>query len=283
MGQLTVHVSRQLENALFNVSVNGELATREDILGEWSPLDRFGIIAHEPYGPLGGSHLLQLAITAWYDVRPARRELGEQLYPEIYVFHVGGRWGEHAYFDVYPPRKEVFVDNDPKLVLEAINDRAITHLAVPDRPLGKVQHGYKEPRQARDRITRVWAYDPGGRTRDADVTIASSSPRAEANTKMTLQPDASYTEQQEARAILGEILIPEDEIVAAYGERQDEVSEEDRDRAQARRDALKGPDGRVESYRTISVDDAVRMLHIGADPPRREAVPEQMKAVLAGE
>lgn len=105
----------------------------------------------------------------------------------------------------------------------------------------------------------------------------------EASRLRRLQPDASYAEFQAARASVGQVVIREDEIMAAYGDRADEVSDEERDRAQARRDALLGRDGRVESYRTIRLDDAIRMLHIGAAPPRRESVPEQMEAVLAGE
>jgi hypothetical protein len=266
-----MHVATQLERSLFNVAVDGTATTREAVLGDWTTLDRFGIIAHEPYGPLGASYLLQLAITAWYDARPGRRHPDDGLYPEIYVFHVGGRWGEHAFFDVYPPRKEVFVDNDPKLVLEAINDRAITHLAVPDRRPERVQHGFKEPMQARDRIARVWAYDSSGRTRDADVAITASSPRADANAKMTLHPDASYAEQQAARAAVGAVSVPDDQIVAAFGGRKHEVSLEQRARVQAARDALVGPNGRTESYRTITLDQAVQMLHRGPAPPRVDA------------
>ena len=48
-----------------------------------------------PLGATGASMLIQLAITAFYDVKPSRREV--TLYPEIYLFHVGGRHGNHAY------------------------------------------------------------------------------------------------------------------------------------------------------------------------------------------
>ena len=86
------------------------------------------MIVDRPLGATGASMLIQLVITAFYDVNPGRREV--TLYPETYLFHVGGRHGNHAYYDVYPPRTEVVVASDSAEILEAINDRAITRLAV---------------------------------------------------------------------------------------------------------------------------------------------------------
>src|ERR1700704_281478 len=84
-------------------------------------------------GSTGASYLLQLAIVSFYDVRPQRRSETERIYPNIFIFHVGEDQGEHVMFDFFPQRKEVFVDNTPARILEAINDRGITRLAVPDR------------------------------------------------------------------------------------------------------------------------------------------------------
>ena len=63
--------------------------------------------------------------------RPERRG-PNGIYPEIYLFHVGGRHGDHSPYDFWPARKEVFVDADPREVLDQINDKGITRLAVPD-------------------------------------------------------------------------------------------------------------------------------------------------------
>ena len=75
--------------------------------------------------------LIQLAVLAFYESVPARRGTPPR-YPEIYLFHAGGRFGDFNAFDFWPPRKEVFLPADPAMVLEALNDRAITRLAVPE-------------------------------------------------------------------------------------------------------------------------------------------------------
>jgi hypothetical protein len=264
-----MHTARQLKASLFEVKIEGKPATREELFREWRPLDRFGVIITKPFGAVGASYLLQLAITAFYDTRPERRSRERPVYPDVFVFHVGGRFGDHAYFDVYPPRKEVFVENDPAAILAAINDRGITRLAVPDRDSEPVQHGWKEPAQAFDRIVDAWAYSPAGRTDDADVEITASAPLAEANAKIVLHPERSYQELQEARVAYGGITVPETELLTLPGGRDAEVSELDRDAIRDARKNLKGPEGRTETYRRIGVDQALGMLHSGPAPAFR--------------
>lgn len=197
----------------------------------------------------------------------------------MFVFHVGGRFGDHADFDVYPPRKEVFVENAPHAILEAINDRGITRLVVPDRAPEPAQHGWKEPAQALDRIAGAWAYSPDGSVDGADVAITATDPRAEANARMLLKPTDSYHERQQMRAHLGQIDIPEDEmLVVPEDGRDDAVTDELRARIDAGREQLETPRGRTETYRRIAVHDALRMLHHGAAPAFR--APEDMNAMI---
>ena len=153
------------------------------------------MIVDRPLGATGASMLIQLVITAFYDVNPGRREV--TLYPEIYLFHVGGRHGNHAYYDVYPPRKEVVVANDSAEILEAINDRAITRLAVVDGPAEEVTHHWKEPAAALDRLVTAYAYDPSGRVGRGDLEIMATDRRALVNTSIILHPKVTYAEQQE--------------------------------------------------------------------------------------
>ena len=82
------------------------------------------------------------------------------LYPEIYLFHVGGTWGSGVGFDFWPDRKEVFLPADAREVLRSINSHAITHLAIPDGEPKDVTHRFKEPEAAHDRLKRCFAYAP---------------------------------------------------------------------------------------------------------------------------
>src|SRR4051812_30763209 len=109
-----MHTATQLHSSMFAVTRRGQRSSREALLPRWCPSDRLGVVMTETFGALAASHLIQIAITAFYDASPARREgkLGraddpKAIYPEIYLFHVGARHGDHSGFDFWPARKEV--------------------------------------------------------------------------------------------------------------------------------------------------------------------------------
>ena len=71
-------------------------------------------------------------------------------YAEIYLFHSGGRFGDFTSFDIQP-RRELFLSAEPAALIEAINDRAITHLVVPEGAAKNSTFPWKEAESARDR------------------------------------------------------------------------------------------------------------------------------------
>lgn len=245
---------------------DGKPATREDLLPDWTPLDRLGVVMTEPFGAVGASHLIQLSITAFYDARPSRRD-GRldgvdptSLYPEIFLFHVGAAHGDHSAFDFWPARKEVVVEADPRIVLDAINDRAITRLVVPDADPVEVVHEYKEPAAARDRIATALAYSSTGRVRDPEWTITGLDRRTEMNSTRVLDPARRYVSSAAARH------APEDpELVARSWPVRTDARRQEGGRglalAQARRSAIRNADGLAsETYRGVSIDAALAML-----------------------
>jgi hypothetical protein len=256
-----MHTARQLDASLFEITIDGAPAVREQLLPGWGVNDRLGVIVDRPFGAIGASLLLQLGITAFYDARPARRET--LLYPEVYVFHVGGRYGDHSHFDVFPSRKEVHAEDDAALILEALNDRAITRLAVVDGPEEPVCHHWKEPAAAHDRIVTTIAYAPDGRVADPDVSITGHGPRVTANTKKTLHPpQKSYAEQAAARAARGPMAaVPSNERLIPDVDRWHEVSLETRDRLKAQRSAISADGSVCETYRRLTLAEALGMLH----------------------
>jgi hypothetical protein len=120
-----MHTAKRLNESMFSMQIENVPSTAAGLFPDWGPLDRFGLVVHEPFGSIGASYLLQLAIVSFYDVRPQRRSETERIYPNVVIFHVGEDHGEHVMFDFFPQRKEVFVDNTPARILEAINDRGI--------------------------------------------------------------------------------------------------------------------------------------------------------------
>lgn len=84
------------------------------------------------------------------------------------------------------------VDSDALAVLDAINDRAITRLAVPDREPSPVEHEWKEPAAARERIVSAFAYSPSGQVTVADWEIRGLDRRTEINPENVLDPERRY-------------------------------------------------------------------------------------------
>lgn len=267
-----MHTARQLDAAHFDIVIDGAIALRDDVFPDWTPWDRLGVVVDRPFGALGANALIQLAITAFYDIRPARRdgfptrqsprsELA--VYPQIYLLHVGGRHGFFAAYDFWPARKEVFLPADPRVVLDAINDRAITRLLVPDVPPQAVEHEYKEPAAARDRIVSAYAYSANGQTVDGDIEISSTAGVVQANARQILS-GANQSGNLQARLVRVDDVADDADLVARHwvthsAHRATEASEHV-EAARAVRDAL-SRDGRVvETYRRITVDEALQTL-----------------------
>jgi hypothetical protein len=158
---------------MFEIEVAGRPARIEDLFAGFSEHDRIGLVMRRPCGAVGASALLTAAITAFYDFQRARSERFF-VYPDYFLFHVGGPLGDHARLDVWPPRKEVVVEEDPDRILEAVDDRGITRLLVEDGPRAERRLAEEPVASARLRVRSCLAYSPSGRVEDADVRIASN-------------------------------------------------------------------------------------------------------------
>lgn len=255
-----MHTATQLATSLFEVTVDGAPARWQELLPGWNRLDRLGVVVDRPLGGVGASLLMQLAIAAFYEADEAR---GGRGYPEAYVFHVGSIQGSYGWYDVFPGRKEVVVPDRAADILDAINDRGITRLAVVDGPSEHVRHHHKEPAAALGRIVSAFAYSARGRVARADVECTALSHGAVENTAITIDPDRTQGLQRRLLAPLppvpeGEEVVPSAdrdvpaEVRAAVGRRRDEIS----------RNGLP-----TESYRRVPVLDALGMLHVRPDAP----------------
>lgn len=104
-----------------------------DIFPGFTAEDRVGIVAFEPGDSLKAAPLLLASVGAFYEELHAT-ETDFYLYPDFFVFHVGGMKGRHSPLDVWPQSKEVVLPADPQALLAAINDRGITRLILPADP-----------------------------------------------------------------------------------------------------------------------------------------------------
>jgi hypothetical protein len=270
-----VHTGKQLWASGIDVDIDGEAADLSALFADYQAHDRFGIVVTEPFGSVGASLLISAATAAFFEVRPERRNEAPT-YPEIYCFHFGGRHGDHSYYDFWPPRKEVFVDTvRPIDLLEAINVRAITRLAIPDTAPGDIHlltegpSTWAEQASLRDRLSSCFAYGLKGTAEQADVILKERDPSTQENVVWTLDPVPAYDaivnqSEEEALASLPGLSVLEDNFrwAAWLRSRLDEISEADRQVLIAEREARRLATGgrTIESYRRLSDIEALVML-----------------------
>ena len=259
-----MHSSRELRSSSFEVRVDGRPAGIPDLFEGFGEQDRLGVVMSRPCGAIGASGLITATITAFYDFHRAR---GDEffVYPDYYLFHVGGLLGDHARLDVWPRRKEVVVGEEPQEILEVIDDRGITRLVVEDGPPA-ADTGLDDEvvASARGRIRTCLAYSAGGRVEDADVEIAGNSV-TEGYVEAILDPE---TRVERLRAELAETdaastSAPADALRARIASIESRIGEVDRhvrmhilrERRELLRDGVP-----TETYRRISLDEALALL-----------------------
>jgi hypothetical protein len=236
---------------MFEIRIAGREASIDELFPRFGEHDRLGLVMRRPCGALGASALIAATITAFYDIQRSR---GPDffIYPDYYLFHVGGPLGDHARLDIWPRRKEVVVDDDPQRVLEAIDDRAITRLVVEDGPGAEHELDAEAIASARSRIVSCLAYAASGRVEDGDVRIASNEV-AEGYVDAILDPEARM---ERLRAEGGNGAARADAIAARAGEIPRDVRREVK---LARADLIEGGVP-VETYRRVDLDEALALL-----------------------
>jgi hypothetical protein len=264
-----MHTATQLHSSLFGCQVDGRPAGVEEILPGWTASDRLGVVVQEPFGAVGATHLIQLAIASFYDARPGRRDTsrtgphGESLavYPDVYLFHVGGPWGDHSAFDVFPRRKEVFTGADPQDVIEALLDRAITWLTVPEREPRATTFFYTDPAEYYDRVRGAYVYSPTGRVADADVMVTGVPGLADGDARTALDPDGvlAMLDAEENLPVSADprLRTRDYDVIARQRARE---ARHGLATAVARRDAITSVGVVTESYRRVGVETALWML-----------------------
>jgi hypothetical protein len=236
---------------MFEIRIAGREASIEELFPRFGEHDRLGLVMRRPCGAVGASALIAATITAFYDIQRSR---GPDffVYPDYYLFQVGGPLGDHARLDIWPRRKEVVVDDDPERILEAVDDRAITRLVVEDGPGAGHELDAELLASARSRIVSCLAYAASGRVEGGDVRIASNEV-TEGYVDAILDPEARM---ERLRAEGQDGAARADAIAKRAGEVATEVRREIKC---ARTDLIEGGVP-VETYRRVELDEALSLL-----------------------
>lgn len=268
-----MHTATELSEAFFAIEMDGRPASREDMLPGWDLDDRFGILIDSPLGAVGASHLIQLTITAFYDVSPERRSSRAQ-YPEIYAFHVGAMYGDLSFYDFWPPRKEVLVERSGLEVLAALNDHRITRLALPETAAAR---GYESDKpawsswadagSAEELLRGAWLYSPSGRVTEPNLTIAGTDEATERNVTDALDSEhvlewyRGMSEQELLDSLPGPTTTDDmSRWASAVAARIGEVPQDAQERAQQLREQVRVDGLATETYTRIDPAGALRAL-----------------------
>jgi hypothetical protein len=175
-----VHSTEHLTTDAFALLIAGERASIRDLFPGFSADDRLGVVVRSPGGGAGAANLVLAAVTAFYDIHRAVAggwDVPPEMrpfYPDYFAFHLGERRGDHAALDIWPPHKEVVVPADPEQALQAINDRAITRLAVEEVGAADAELEPETVASAVRRVRTVVAFSASGRSDCADVSLAGN-------------------------------------------------------------------------------------------------------------
>ncbi len=254
-----MHTARQLRLGQFSVRV-ADAQTDASRWLDWGPQDRLGIIVDRPLGALGASLAIQLATAAFYGLKGESRRR-RPMYADNYLFHVGGPWGDFSAFDFWPARREIRLPPDPAAVLVAVNDRAITHLLVPDGKPREATFGFKEADSAEDRLKLCLAYGRDGNASPYDVTIVTRSPEALANAAeaLDMRPALDLPANPDLLSLPGYARDAEDWRSRVIS-RLDEVPQPERDRSGLRIAAAVATSFLEERYRICTPEWALGRL-----------------------
>jgi aminomethyltransferase len=174
-----MHSSYALDVSDFAVERNGAQQPLSELWpGGYQPGDRLGVILAQPMDAVGCSNLISATVTLFYDY--LRKTLGTGnffRYCDTYLFGVGCEAGDFNQLDIWPLHKWVTILNPTtEALLEAINDRKVNLLAIPEtgaRCRGEVVLSTWNAYQAH--VKSVFLYSPRtGVARDADVHLVGN-------------------------------------------------------------------------------------------------------------
>jgi hypothetical protein len=222
-----MHTTRDLSSDAFSIRIDGRPVGFDAVFPRFSEHDRLGVVVRTPCGAVGASVLILASITAFYDIQRSRSE-DFFIYPDYFLFHVGRRLGDHRRLDIWPPHKELVVEDDPEELLRAINDRGVTRLLVEDRTPHLPDLERESLASARARVSTALAYAATGRAGDADVRIAGNA-------------------------------VTEFYVQGVF-ERSTSVADSARVALETARGRLSEGGLPVEAYRRLSLDDALALL-----------------------
>lgn len=166
--------SSSLRGHDFTLTASQGAVTHQQWFQGFKNTERVGLVAPNGYDGVGAVNLVMAYVTAFYDTY---RATGEKFYayPDFYSFQYCQPVAEYTDFDIWPEHKNVAVAGGAVEMLDAINDRGITVLLVPDREPTNPTYFKAQLESARRIVKQCYAYSFAGQVDGADLVIETTN------------------------------------------------------------------------------------------------------------
>ena len=162
--------SSKLRDGDFEMVVRGRPVALAEYFRGFTNTKRLGLLAPNRLEGVGAVNLVMAHATAFYN---AYRALGEDFfaYPDYFTFQSREPKAAYGMFDIWPAHKDVLVGAAAAERLNAITDRAVNILLVPDSPPAPHEYQRQQVAAAERLIETCYAYSATGAVADPDVVI----------------------------------------------------------------------------------------------------------------
>ncbi|MBT4979767.1 MAG: hypothetical protein HOI20_02880 [Gemmatimonadetes bacterium] len=162
--------SSSLRGTDFEIEVEGKPIQHAALFSEFLPTRRLGIVAPACFVVGATVNLLMAYVTAFFDCyRASKKEFFA--YPDFFSFQTSETKTRYGMFDIWPAHKDVMVEHSHGACINAITDRAINVLVVPE---GERRNHTYEPEQlaaAERNVDTCYTYSSNGKVASPDLII----------------------------------------------------------------------------------------------------------------
>ncbi|MSO22264.1 MAG: hypothetical protein EXQ58_03210 [Acidobacteria bacterium] len=166
--------SSNLKGTDFRIEWRGKPVPHAEFFSQVRETDRVGIVAPQRFEGVGAITLIMAYVTAFYD---RYRERGSAFfaYPDFFTFQRETPCADYGMFDIWPSHKNVHVSQEAQPTAEAITDRGVTVLLVPDEDVRGAAISPVEAESARRNVQRCFAYSDSGAVMPSDLAVECRS------------------------------------------------------------------------------------------------------------
>ena len=158
----------------FRIQWNGELISHREFFTSFGETDRVGVVILQRFEGLGAITLIMAYVTAFYD-RYRQRGSEFYAYPDFFTFQRVQPCANYCMCDIWPPRKNVHVSEDAQQTVEAIADRGVNVLLVPDENARESSIEPVDLESMKRNVRRCFSYSETGKMDSCDLVVECQS------------------------------------------------------------------------------------------------------------